>query len=180
MANVPTHSANGAPYFPGDPRPPQDRDASARNIFVEMCRVAERDLAGDALKARIADIHAHAKAAGWQLAEPDPRTAEQQYYDRFNTGAAWTAEPPAPSGYPSALPPRQIELWQKAGDADPARMFGDDLPEAITRIDSWLRSAAAAAQATELLGLAKKNALVMRSLLTYANANQRYRDFRPQ
>jgi hypothetical protein len=158
-------------------------DDEARSVYVEMTRVAERDLTGDALTARLAAIKAMAKARGWELPADDPRTAAQVEYDGMfrnkvtlyghDIGQPWQAA--GPGGYPSVVTPGDLQLYRNA----PADDAAPDA-EALTVVESWLRTAAAPEQAQELLTLAKGNSLVLRGLHGYASVANAYHRDRPR
>ena len=158
-------------------------DAEARSIYVDLVRVAERDLTGDALTARLAEIKAMATARGWELPAADPRTAAQVEYDGMfrnkvtlyghDIGQPWRA--PGPGGYPSVVTPGDLQLYRNAPADDAAP---DAEAEAI--VSGWLRTAAAPEQGAELLKLAKGNSLVLRSLQNYASIANAYHQGRPK
>jgi hypothetical protein len=159
-------------------------DAEARSIYVEMTRVAERDLTGDALTARLAEIKAMAAARGWEFPADDPRTAAQVEYDGMfrekvttvyghEIGQPWQAA--GPGGFPAVVTPGDLQLYRNA----PADGAAPDA-EAEAIVSGWLRTAAAPEQGAELLKLAKGNSLVMQSLHSYATIATRYRGNRPR
>jgi hypothetical protein len=166
-----------------NPPPPQDQ-----GIFGDMLRVANRDLADrpTELAAKTAEIHSLAEAMGRPFPAPDQRSDAVRTYDGLwnKSDTAQTGADPA-TGYPAALQPAAIKLWQTAPDtrppsympagaADPARA------EALKVTTSWLSTAASPERAKELLGLAERNVLVLRALSAHAYAHQRYAAGRPK
>ena len=160
-------------------------DDSARGVYQDMIRVAERDLAGDPnrLAARRDEIAALAEAAGHPLPAPDPRSPAQIRYDSFWRATDTAQTGPGTDGLPAAIQPAAVELWKKApDDRPPSYMPASNDPartEALKVVGDWLNGAASVEKARELLALANKNTLVLRSLVAFAYANARYRSGRP-
>jgi hypothetical protein len=158
-------------------------DDEARSVYVELVKVAERDLTGDALVSRLAEIRAMAEARGWDLAPEDPRSAAQVEFDGMfrdrveiyghTVGQPWQSA--GPGGYPAVVTPGDLAIY-RAAPADGEPPDADDLRV----VESWLSRSAAPDKAAELLGLAKSNGLVLRALHTYAAVAQHYREARPK
>jgi hypothetical protein len=153
-------------------------DDPGRAIYLTMLQVAERDLTGDVLEARRAEIEALARAGGWEIPDVEPEPQEAQLYDQFNpTGKLATAAPDA-SGFPSIFSQGQVDFWQSV--TKDARPDPNVPAETLADIKAWLQTAAAPAQGAELLTMAERSLPVAQALAAYAAASKRFVDGRPR
>jgi hypothetical protein len=153
-------------------------DDPGRAVYLTMLNVAERDLTGDALVARRAEIEAIAKAGGWEIPNIDPEPQEVQLYDQYQQSAKMASAAPDADGYPSTLLRSQVEFWRSVTkDAQPDLNVSSEL---LAGIKAWLQTAAAPAQATELLTMAERSLPVAQALAAYAGAAARYTDGKPR
>jgi hypothetical protein len=149
-----------------------------RGVYLDMLRVAERDLTGDALEARTEEIMAMARAGGWSLSDnfqvPPP---EQQLYEQFNPSGK-LASTAGTDGLPSILPAAQVSFW---ADVTRDATVDPSIPaELLADVKTWLGTAASPAQAQELLTMAERSAPIARALGAYAAVGKRYTDQRPR
>ena len=161
-------------------------DDSARGVYDDMLRVADRDLAGDPnrLAARREEIATLAEAAGHPLPAPDPRSPAQIRYDSFWRATDTAQTGPGADGLPAAIQPAAVELWKKApDDRPPSYMPASNDPgrtEALKLVGDWLNGAASLEKARELMALAERNTTVLRGLVAHAHAHKYYAAGRPR
>ena len=148
-----------------------------RGVYLDMLRIAERDLSGDALETRRQEIVAMAKAGGRELPPADPRARGQQMFDQWNPSGKMAATAGA-DGLPSILSRPQVEFWaQVTKDAPVDPNLPSDL---LADVKAWLQTAAASAQGAELLAMAERSLLIAQSLAAYAAAGKAYLERRPK
>jgi hypothetical protein len=135
----------------------------AASVYQDMIAIAQRDLQGTALEARLQAIEAMRANAP----------------ERFWAGSDVTLGGPDPAtGFPKSLQPSQVELWGKAS-ASPYPATKENV-EALQAVRAWVTANAAPAKAAELVQLAERNQLVLRALSAHARAANQYRGGRPQ
>jgi len=153
-----------------------DELAPTPDIYQSLLRVAERDLTGDALEARRAEITALAKAGGRELQAAKPRPAAQ-FYNRFNPSGRMATEQ-GDDGLPAILSRGQVEFWSSATkDAKPDTAVPT---ETLDAVKAWLQTAAGPAQGAELLTMAERSLPVAQALASYAAAAKRYTENKPK
>jgi hypothetical protein len=154
-----------------------DELAPTPNVYETMLHVAARDLSGDALEARRAEVRAMAAAGGRELPGPNTDPREAQLYDQWNASGKM-ASTQGTDGLPAVLSRGQLEFWSSATkDAKP----DPNIPsETLDAVKVWLQTAAGPAQAAELLTMAERSLPVAQALASYAAAAKRYADGRPK
>jgi hypothetical protein len=148
------------------------------NTFEAMVRVAERDLSGDALKARIEEIYQQARSAGFEIPEGiEPDSRGRELYDAYHASGRLSATAGS-DGYPSVLPAAQVSFWADVTkDAQPDPSIPGDL---LADVKTWLSAAAGGEQAKTLIDMAERSAPIARALAAYAAAGKRFVDGRPK